>query len=152
MGRADEALHQLVGDVVILGEELARKIEADRARPVLGGDAREVVRDATERVVPGGAPALDHRVQKPSFEPDRLAERCALRAEATEIRRMIGIALDVEPAEPIRPRQHSAADAAISTGRAHRRRGYGAGMRVHADTLPSPRERGEVELRVSATG
>ena len=32
IGRADEALHQLVGDVIILGQQLAREIERD-ARP-----------------------------------------------------------------------------------------------------------------------
>ena len=32
---ADEALHQLVGDVIVLGQELAGDIEGDRVRPVL---------------------------------------------------------------------------------------------------------------------
>ena len=44
IGRADEALHQLVGDVVVLGEQLAREIERDRVRPVALDDALEAVR------------------------------------------------------------------------------------------------------------
>ena len=34
VGRADEALHQLVGDVIVLGQQLAGEIERDRVRPV----------------------------------------------------------------------------------------------------------------------
>jgi hypothetical protein len=34
VGRAEKAFHQLVGDVVILGEQLAGQIEGDRIRPV----------------------------------------------------------------------------------------------------------------------
>ncbi len=44
VARADEALHQLVGDVVVLGEELAREVEGDGVGPVLRGDAREALR------------------------------------------------------------------------------------------------------------
>ena len=53
--RADEALHQLVGDVIVLGEQLAREIERDRVRPVALDDAREALRDLIERRVPAGA-------------------------------------------------------------------------------------------------
>ena len=34
IGRADEALHQLVGDVIVLGQQLAGEIERDRVRAV----------------------------------------------------------------------------------------------------------------------
>ena len=54
--RADEALGQLVGDVVVLGQELAREIEGDRLRPVLGPDGGEPGRHMIERRVPGRAP------------------------------------------------------------------------------------------------
>ena len=55
IGRADEALHQLVGDVIILGQQLAGQIEGDRIRPVLVNRVREPVRDAIKRAVPGHA-------------------------------------------------------------------------------------------------
>ncbi len=47
IGGADKALHQLVGDVIILGQELAGDVERDRVRPVLvdraGKDAGDQV-------------------------------------------------------------------------------------------------------------
>ncbi len=49
IGRADEAFHQLVGDVVVLGEELAGEIEGDGVRPVAIDDALEAVGDPVER-------------------------------------------------------------------------------------------------------
>ena len=53
IGRADKALHQLVGDVIILGEQLAGEIEGDRVRSVRARRyARRLVGDAVERVVP----------------------------------------------------------------------------------------------------
>ena len=44
--RAEEALHQLVGDVIVLGEQLPREIERDRVRPVALDDAPEAIRHA----------------------------------------------------------------------------------------------------------
>ena len=43
---ADEALHQLVGDVVVLGQELAGDIEGDSVRPMF-----PVVRENSRRAV-----------------------------------------------------------------------------------------------------
>ena len=63
---ADEALHQLVGDVIILGQELAGDIERDRVRPVRVADARELRRDEIERLRPSSAsPAVHHRREQP---------------------------------------------------------------------------------------
>ena len=45
IARADEALHQLVGDVIVFGQELAGDIEGDRIRPMRIADARELRRD-----------------------------------------------------------------------------------------------------------
>ena len=50
IGRADEALHQLVGDVIVLGQQLAGEIERDRVGSVALDDALEAVGDAVERV------------------------------------------------------------------------------------------------------
>ena len=52
VGRADEALHQLVGDVVVLSEQLAGHIEGDRVRPVALDHPSEAVGDDIERFVP----------------------------------------------------------------------------------------------------
>ena len=43
IGRADEALHQLVGDVVVLGEQLAGDVEGDAVGPVFGDGGAETV-------------------------------------------------------------------------------------------------------------
>ena len=40
--RTDETLHQLVGDVIVFGQELAGDIEGDRIRPMRIADAREL--------------------------------------------------------------------------------------------------------------
>ena len=40
VGRADKALHQLVGDVIILGQQLAGEIERDRVRAIALDDLR----------------------------------------------------------------------------------------------------------------
>ena len=70
IGAADETLHQLVGDVVILGEQLAGEIERDRARAVARDDVLKSVRDMVERVAPGHPlhgplAAADHRIEQP---------------------------------------------------------------------------------------
>ena len=82
VGAADESLHQLVGHVVVLGQELPREVERHRLRPVLGDHAREAVGDARQRLVPARAPAIDHRVQQATREPAGLAQRGALRRRA----------------------------------------------------------------------
>ena len=54
--RADEALHQLVGDVIILGQQLAGDVEGDAVRPVLArSSARKRAGDQVERLVPARA-------------------------------------------------------------------------------------------------
>ena len=69
IGAADKALHQLVGDVVILRQQLAGEIERDRARAVARDDVLEAVRDMVERVAPGHPlhgplAAADHRIEQ----------------------------------------------------------------------------------------
>ena len=58
VGRADEALHQLVRDVIVLGEELARDVEGDGVRPVLRDGLREGRGDEVEGVVPPRAASV----------------------------------------------------------------------------------------------
>ena len=121
IGAADKTLHQLVGDVVILGQQLTGEIERDRARAVARDDVLEAVRDMVERVAPGHPlhgplAAADHRIEQPVGQAERLAERRALRAQPAEIGGMLGIARYRRPAPPVRRRQDAAADAAIGAG------------------------------------
>ena len=87
--RADEALRELVGDVVILGEQLAREVEGDRVRPVLLGDpAQSPPPRSSSAASQRRAGAVDLRVEQAVVEGERLAQRRALGAEPAEIGRM----------------------------------------------------------------
>ena len=52
---ADQALRELVEDVVVLGEELAGDVERDAVGPVLADAGGEAVGELVERVVPRDA-------------------------------------------------------------------------------------------------
>ena len=65
IGRADEALHQLVGDVIVLGQQLAGDVEGDRVRAVLGD---RLARTSRRR---GRAPRPSRRARRRS--PDGAA-------------------------------------------------------------------------------
>ena len=123
IGRADESLHQLVGDVIILGQQLPGEIERDRIGAVARDDMLEPVGDVVERVAPGdplhhALAAADHRIKQPALEAERFAERRALRAQPPQIGGMVRIARDGGAAVVIGRRQHAAADTAIGTSRA----------------------------------
>ena len=63
--RADEALGQLVGDVVVLGQQLSREIEGDRGGAMRIGDARDAGGDMIDRLVPSDPPPADLRMEQP---------------------------------------------------------------------------------------
>ena len=94
IGRADEALHQLVGDVIVLGQQLAGEIERDRVGPVALDDRAKSVgrpgRAPTSQLARASLPSACRSIGCSSrpVEPDRLAQRRALRAQPSEIRRM----------------------------------------------------------------
>ena len=116
IARTDEALHQLVGDVIVFGEQLAGDIEGDRIRAVLGNRLLEAIGHQIEGLVPGCRPAVDFRAKHPALQTQRLGKRRPLRAQPAEIRRMLRIALDRDRAFIADARDHAAADAAIGTG------------------------------------
>ena len=135
VGRADKSLHQLVGDVIILGEQLAGEIEGNRLRPIARDDPLEIFGDRIERRIPIGShqravagPA--HRMKKARLQAKRLAQSRALRAEPAEIRRMLRIAGYCRAAAAVGRREQSAPNAAIRAGGADRRRNLGE--RIHA--------------------
>ena len=123
IGRADESLHQLIGDVIILSQQLPGKIERDCVRAVARDDMLEPVGDVVERIAPGdplhhALRAADHRIKQAALEAERFAERRALRAQPPQIGGMVRIARDGGAALVIGRRQHAAADTAIGTSRA----------------------------------
>ena len=122
VGRADEALRELVGDVVILGEELPGEVEGNRFRAVFLGDRAELSHDRVEGRIPRDLRAVDLRVKQAVVQRQGLAKRRALRAQAAVIGRMLGIARDGGAALPVRGREHAAPDPAIGASGPHRRR------------------------------
>ncbi len=150
IGAADESLHQLVGDVVILGQQLPGEIERHRARAVARDDVLEAVRDVIERVGPGhplhiALAAADHRIKQAILKAQRFAERRAFRAEPSEIGGMLGIARDRGTAAAIRRREHAAADAAIRTGRAGGAQSGVDGRHLNRPVMASRRFRRQCE-------
>ena len=120
VGRADEALHQLVGDVVVLGQQLARAVDRDAVRAVRVDGGAERRGDQVEGLVPAGVAAVDAGGEQAVLEPEGLAERGALGAEPAEVRRVLRVAGDGGAAAAVGGRQHAAADAAIGAGGANR--------------------------------
>ncbi len=59
VGRADVALHQLVGDVIIFRQDLAGNVEGDTVRTVFGNRGGEGFRHQIKRFIPGGPLAID---------------------------------------------------------------------------------------------
>ena len=124
---ADEALHQLVGDVIVLGQQLAGEIEGNRIGTVFCNGPGEAIGHSAERGIPtdarhGSVRLPHHRMQQARVETERLAQRRTLGAKPTEIRRMVRIASDYRGAAPIGLGQHATAHAAIRACRAHGRR------------------------------
>ena len=132
--RADEALGQLVGDVIVLGQQLAGEVEGDRLGPVRRADRLQPPGDLIERVGPVRPRSVDDGVEQPRLEPQRLAERRALGAQPAGVGRMLGIAADGGAALAVGRCQHAAADAAVGA------RGADGGVR--ASPLPDGGEGG----------
>ena len=126
VGRTDKSLHQLVGDIIILGQQLPGKIDGDGVWAVARDDLREFSRHRVQRLVPTRAakPALGvahHRMQQPPLKRQRFVERRTFGAEPSEIRGMVGIASDFSAAGAVGRREHAAADAAIRASGLRRR-------------------------------
>ena len=66
IGAADKSLHQLVGDVIVLGQKLAGDVERHRVRPMIGYGLRESAGDTVERFVPARIAAADLRIKQPA--------------------------------------------------------------------------------------
>ena len=120
IGGADEALHQLVGDVIILGQQLPRHVEGDAVRAVLRDRLAKSACDEVQRLVPGGASTTDHRIEQSSLEPHRLAQMGALGAQLPPIGGVVRIAAHLDRPIARARREYAAPDAAIGAGRAHR--------------------------------
>ena len=153
--RADKTLHQLVGDVVVLSQQLAGDVEGDRVGPVFGDRLRESRRDEIERLIPARKPAVNGRREQPAVEADRLAERGSLGAEPAEIGWVLWIAAHGDRAVGLDFSEHAAAHPAIGAGRADGLAVCAALMRsflAGARRGGAPRERGHAPRAGSSFG
>ena len=120
IGRADEALHQLVGDVIVLGQQLAGDIEGDRSPGrARRWSARSV---AATRSSASSQPARRPSISGWSSRPSR--SRVSASAEPLEQSRPKLAGWSGSPRTrhlPVRGdlREHAAADAAIGAGGPH---------------------------------
>ena len=75
VGRADEALHQLVGDVVVLRQKLARDVERHGIGTMHRNRLRKPIRDMIERFLPIDATPVDFGMQQAPLQIERLSQR-----------------------------------------------------------------------------
>ncbi len=76
---ADETLHQLVGNVIVLGEELAGDVEGDGIRAMPLANAHKFSGDEIERLVPTRLAPVEDRRSQPIRDRQRFLQRGALR-------------------------------------------------------------------------
>ena len=95
VGGAEKALGQLVRDVIVLGQQLARDVERHGIRPVRADGGLERGGDGIQRRVPAHPTAGDLGVEQAAFEAQRLAEGGTLGAEPAEIGGVVGVARDL---------------------------------------------------------
>jgi hypothetical protein len=120
---ANQPLHRLVEDVVVLGEQLPGDVERHRVRAVLVDHVGEALRGDADRLVPPHALArfAAHRAQL-RVEQARLRaggemQRRTLGAQPAEVGRMRRVAAHAADALAVVLDQHAAAHAAVGTGR-----------------------------------
>ena len=111
---ADVALHQLVGDVVVLRQQLTGNIQRHGIRPVLVDAGAQ--RDRPRRTVRYPSLTLAPSTSGYSSRPcvtQRGSQRRALGAESTEVGGMVGIAAHCDAAVGGALREHAAAHPAV---------------------------------------
>ncbi len=120
VGRADEALHQLVSDVIVLGQQLAGYVKRDRVRAVLGDHRGKAPRHEVEGIVPIGPDPVYFRVEQPVVERQGRGQGRTLGAEPPVIGRVVWIAPHGYAAVPGDIGQNPAAHPAIGACRLDR--------------------------------
>ena len=118
IGAAEVTLHQFVGDVIILRQQLAGDIKRHRVRPVFTQHPRVTLRHGVQRLLPGPPFTAYLRIQQTPIEIQGIRQRRALGTQPPVIGRMLRVALDRHRTAGIDFRQHATTDAAIGTGSA----------------------------------
>ena len=118
---ADQALGQLVEDVVILRQQLAGDIEGDRIRAVFADDLGKAVGDIIQRFIPADclpgqiAVTAQFRLQGATFRLGAQVQGRPLGAQPPEIRRMLRVAAHTGDTAAFALDDDATADAAIAT-------------------------------------
>ena len=102
IGRADETLHQLVGDVIVFAQHLARYIERHRIRPVFRDRFRERLCHMIQRAVPIGVGPVNARGHQPVRQTHRFGQSRSFGTQTPEVRRMVRIPFDGQATLPVR--------------------------------------------------
>ena len=153
---ADQALGELVEDVVVLGQQLAGDVEADRVGAVLADrPARSVSAARSSARVPADRAAArrrgrarrigcSSRVCRVIGGAGRQVQRRALGAQAAEVGRVLRVAAHAGDLRALGLDDHAAADAAVGAGGAWFRvmRSVPAGRRRCASVPATRRVRG----------
>ena len=123
---ADQALGQLVEDVIVFGQQLAGNVKTHRVRAVVLNDAGEFFGGEIQRAVPADAPGRRlagvalHGVKQPGLLRDggggRQVQRRAFGAEPPEVGRVRRVAAHAGDLAALRFDDHAAADAAVRAG------------------------------------
>ena len=119
---ADQRLHGLVEDVVVLGEQLAGDVEGHRVGAVAAYRVGEAVGGVGDRLVPADAPArlgagaAQLGVEQAGLGARGEVERRALGAQPAEVGRMRRVAAHAGDLPAVVFDQHAAADAAVGAG------------------------------------
>ena len=71
---ADKAFHELVGNVIVLGQQLTRDVESHAVRSVSANAVCKGLRGRANRVFPTGTPASDLGVQQAPLEIYRFSQ------------------------------------------------------------------------------
>ena len=119
IGAADEAFHQLVGDIVVLGQALAGDIEGHAVRPVQRDGLAEARGDQAQRVVQRRGLAGDRRCREPGGVVKGRAEGRAFGTKPAAVRGVGGVGRDGAAG----PSDHAAANTAIGACGVNGRRG-----------------------------
>ncbi len=74
IGGADETLHQLVGDIIVFGQQLARDIKSNAFGAVFGDCRFEPIRDMRQRAAPISALTVHLWIEQSPFQSDRFSK------------------------------------------------------------------------------
>jgi hypothetical protein len=136
--RAEKALGQLRGDVVLLGQELSRAVEGDRRGTVRGHDLAKPVRDHAHGQLPrhagqlGVTPRPHLRIEEPIRRPEGRRQVHGLGAHIAKARRVLRIPLHPLHHAVLDLHQQSAPNSAVGAERlppASTRRGHSRALR-----------------------